>query len=73
MAVLSASEAPKFQVQVAALIIGGGACGMIAALAAKDAGAEPVIVERDAAPSGSTALSSGMIPACGTRQQADCK
>ena len=72
MAVLSASEAPKFQVQVAALIIGGGACGMIAALAAKDAGAEPVIVKRDAAPSGSTALSSGMIPACGTRQQADC-
>ena len=72
MAVLSASDGPKFQAQVDALIIGGGACGMIAALAAKDAGAEPVIVERDAIPSGSTALSSGMIPACGTRQQTDC-
>lgn len=72
MPVLSASDGPKFQAQVDALIIGGGACGMIAALAAKDAGAEPVIVERDAIPSGSTALSSGMIPACGTRQQTDC-
>ena len=71
MAVLKAAEGPVFQVQVPVLIIGGGACGMVAALAAKDAGVTPVIVERDAIPGGSTALSSGMIPACGTRQQTD--
>jgi fumarate reductase flavoprotein subunit len=50
-------------------IIGAGACGLIAALAA--AGAEVVVIERDRTPSGSTALSSGFIPAAGTRWQRD--
>jgi fumarate reductase flavoprotein subunit len=35
-----------------------------------EAGVEPVVVERDAVPSGSTALSAGLIPAAGTRFQA---
>src|SRR5581483_3941413 len=39
------------------------------ALAAKEAGVDPVVVERDAVPSGSTALSAGLIPAAGTRFQ----
>jgi fumarate reductase flavoprotein subunit len=51
------------------VVIGGGACGLVAALAARDAGAEVVVVERDARPSGSTALSSGFIPAAGTPWQ----
>ncbi len=51
------------------LIIGGGACGMVAALTLADAGVECVVLERDALPQGSTALSSGLIPACGTRWQ----
>lgn len=51
------------------LIVGGGACGLIAALAANEAGAEAVVLERDPVPSGSTALSSGMIPAAGTALQ----
>ncbi|MDJ0683656.1 MAG: FAD-dependent oxidoreductase [Alphaproteobacteria bacterium] len=51
-------------------IIGAGACGLVAALSAKEAGAEIVVFERDSAPAGSTALSSGMIPAAGTRLQA---
>jgi fumarate reductase flavoprotein subunit len=42
---------------------------MAAALAISDAGVEAVIFERDSIPAGSTALSSGMIPACVTRQQ----
>ncbi len=50
-------------------IVGAGACGLVAALALKDAGVECVVLERDALPSGSTALSSGFIPACGTRWQ----
>lgn len=51
-------------------IVGGGACGLMAAIALKDAGVDCVVLERDAAPSGSTALSSGFIPAAGTRVQA---
>jgi fumarate reductase flavoprotein subunit len=51
------------------LIIGGGAAGLVAALACLDAGVEPVLVERDPIPRGSTALSAGLIPAAGTRWQ----
>ena len=36
-----------------------------------DTGCQVLVVERDAVPQGSTALSSGMIPACGTRLQAE--
>ncbi len=55
-----------FPLEVPVLVIGGGACGLIAALAAHDAGAEVLVLERDPSPSGSTAMSSGMIPAAGT-------
>jgi len=51
------------------LIIGAGAAGLCAALAAKEAGINAVVIERDAVPSGSTALSAGLIPAAGTRFQ----
>jgi fumarate reductase flavoprotein subunit len=51
------------------VIVGAGACGLTAALAARDAGAEVLVLERDASPSGSTALSSGFIPAAPTRFQ----
>ncbi len=50
-------------------IIGAGACGLTAALMLHDAGVDCVLLERDAAPSGSTALSSGFIPAPGTQVQ----
>ena len=59
----------KFDAQVPLLIIGAGAAGLCAALAAKEVGVEPVLIERDAVPSGSTALSAGLIPAAGTRFQ----
>jgi fumarate reductase flavoprotein subunit len=55
--------------KVPVVIVGAGACGLTAALAARDAGAEVLVLERDASPSGSTALSSGFIPAAGTRYQ----
>ena len=57
--------------QVPLLIVGAGAAGLCAALAAKEAGVEAVLIERDAVPSGSTALSAGLIPAAGTRFQRD--
>ncbi|MBC7602871.1 MAG: FAD-dependent oxidoreductase [Ramlibacter sp.] len=50
-------------------IVGSGACGLAAALTLADAGIECVVLERDAAPAGSTALSSGFIPAPCTRVQ----
>jgi fumarate reductase flavoprotein subunit len=50
-------------------IVGGGACGLVAAIALRDVGVDCVVLERDATPSGSTALSSGFIPAAGTRVQ----
>ncbi len=68
MTVLPAGEA-DFGLTVPVLIVGAGACGIAAALAAHEAGAEAVLLERDRVPAGSTALSSGMIPAAGTRLQ----
>lgn len=63
------ADGVDFPVTVPVLVIGGGACGLIAALAAREAGAEVLVLERDRAPRGSTALSSGFIPAAGTRFQ----
>src|SRR5579885_3130526 len=63
------AEGIAFPVTVPVLVTGGGACGLIAALAARDAGADVLVVERDRTPRGSTALSSGFIPAAGTRFQ----
>ena len=57
--------------QVPLLIIGAGAAGLCAALAAKEGGVEPLVIERDAVPAGSTSLSAGLIPAAGTRFQRD--
>jgi fumarate reductase flavoprotein subunit len=55
--------------KVPVVVIGAGACGLTAALAARDAGAEVLVLERDASPAGSTALSSGFVPASYTRFQ----
>ena len=59
----------KFEYSVPVVVIGAGACGLTAALAATEAGAQVLVLERDATPSGSTALSTGLIPAAGTRFQ----
>ncbi|MHA1568908.1 MAG: FAD-dependent oxidoreductase, partial [Alphaproteobacteria bacterium] len=68
MTILPARGA-DFEMTVPVLVIGAGACGLIAAMSATEAGAGVVVLERDATPRGSTALSSGMIPAAGTRIQ----
>jgi len=67
--VACATGGETFGAQAALLIIGAGAAGLCAALAAKEAGIEPIVIERDTVPSGSTALSAGLIPAAGTRFQ----
>ncbi len=60
---------PTFDVHVPVVIVGGGACGCVAALAAADAGVEVAVLERDAKPSGNTSLSGGQIPGAGTNLQ----
>lgn len=59
----------RFALSVPVVIVGAGACGLVAALAARDAGAEVLVLEQDRVPAGSTALSSGFIPAAHTRFQ----
>lgn len=63
------AEDADFDSEMPVLIVGAGAAGLCAALAASEAGVEPVVIERDAVPAGSTALSAGLIPAAGTRFQ----
>ena len=69
MSVADATKGEAFDADVPLLIIGAGAAGLCAALAAKEEGVTPVVIERDAVPAGSTALSAGLIPAAGTRFQ----
>lgn len=64
-----AAAMPPGTPAVPVAIVGAGACGLTAALALRDAGIEVVLLERDAAPQGSTALSSGFVPAAGTAVQ----
>jgi len=66
-----ASPPAEFDLSVETLIIGAGACGMVAALAAHEAGQDVLLIEADPVPLGSTALSAGLIPAAGTRFQAE--
>lgn len=67
-AVLPAS-AMRADAEVDVAIIGAGACGLVAALRAVEAGADVLVLERDAKPTGSTSMSSGFIPAPATRFQ----
>lgn len=60
---------PTFETELPVAIIGAGAAGLVAALACHAAGVEPLVIERDPVPRGSTSLSAGLIPAAGTRFQ----
>lgn len=65
------ADGVEFEFTVPVVVIGGGAAGMVAALAAHEQGTGVLVLERDALPQGSTALSAGLIPAPGTRWQRD--
>ena len=62
-------SAARFDTTASVVVIGAGGAGATAALAARSAGAEVLVLDRDAAPSGATACSSGMVPAAGTAEQ----
>ena len=70
MSILKPNEA-KFVGDVDVVVIGGGGCGLCAALAARGAGADVVVLEKDRVALGSTAMSTGLIPGAGTRFQAE--
>jgi fumarate reductase flavoprotein subunit len=53
------------------LVIGGGGAGLCAALSAAEQGAQVIICEKTGVLGGATMLSSGKIPAVGTKQQQD--
>lgn len=67
--VFRADEMPPGTVQASVAIVGAGACGLTAALMLRDAGIDCVLLERDERAQGSTALSSGFVPAAGTAVQ----
>lgn len=67
--IVRAPAMPEDTPEIPVCIVGGGACGLTAAIRLRDAGVDCVVLERDATPSGSTALSSGFIPAALTRLQ----
>jgi fumarate reductase flavoprotein subunit len=58
-----------FDTKIQVAVIGAGACGLCAAMAAKEGGAEVLVLERDDPPTGSTSLSTGLIPAAATKLQ----
>ena len=62
---------PRFSATVPVLVAGGGACGLTAALSARDAGAEVLVLERDPTPQGTSSMSQGTMCAAGTRMQRD--
>lgn len=56
-----------FETDVA--VVGSGGCGLTAAIAAAQGGAETIVFEKQERPWSNTARSGGMIPAAGTRFQ----
>ncbi|MEM9532611.1 MAG: FAD-dependent oxidoreductase [Pseudomonadota bacterium] len=68
MAILSPSEA-AFGFEIPVAIIGGGSCGLSAALAVQHGGSDALVLERDTTPLGTTAMSTGLIPGAGSQLQ----
>ena len=62
-------DSADFSAHVPIIVAGGGACGLVAALAAHDAGAEVIVIERDPLPQGSTSMSLGALCASGSTDQ----
>ncbi|MBM3505287.1 MAG: FAD-dependent oxidoreductase [Alphaproteobacteria bacterium] len=68
MNVLPIGEA-RFGTTAPVVIAGGGGTGLTAALAARAAGADVVVLERHPVPLGNTSMSSGLIPGPGSALQ----
>ena len=60
---------PEFEFSIPVAIVGAGACGLTAALAARDQGVDVIVLERDKRPWGSTSMSLGAVCGVRTREQ----
>ncbi|MES2999203.1 MAG: FAD-dependent oxidoreductase [Pseudomonadota bacterium] len=59
----------SWDMEVDVLVVGAGACGLAAAIAAHDAGAQVAILEKRDQPGGNSSLSTGSVPGAGSRFQ----
>ena len=60
---------PSWDLETELLVIGAGACGLMAAFVAARQGVQVVVIEKSRKAGCNTELASGSIPACGTRFQ----
>ena len=60
--IVRAPHMPEDTLRVPVVIVGGGSCGLTAAIALRMANIDCVVLERDERATGSTALSSGFKP-----------
>jgi fumarate reductase flavoprotein subunit len=59
----------RFDLETDVVVVGGGGCGLTAAIAAAKGGAEVLVLEKQGRPACNTARSGGMVPAAGSRFQ----
>ena len=59
----------RFDPETDVVVVGGGGCGLTAAIAAAQGGAEVLVLEKQDRPACNTARSGGMVPAAGSRFQ----
>lgn len=64
-----AAQATPFEASYDLVVVGAGACGMVAALAASDAGKSVLVLEKLDKPGGNSTLSTGSVPGANTRFQ----
>ena len=62
-------EELTWDIEVDILVVGAGGCGLVAALAAAELGAQVFVVEKEKIAGGNTSLSQAMVPAAGSRRQ----
>ena len=63
------TETVDAMADIPVIVIGGGGTGLCAALAVRDAGKDVFVIERDKQPLGTTSMSTGLIPAAGSKIQ----
>ena len=68
-AVLLSTVKEKWDFQSDVLIVGAGGAGLVAAITAREAGCEVVVLEEGPVVGGTTAVSGGMVQAAGTKAQ----
>jgi fumarate reductase flavoprotein subunit len=66
---MMARDTGEYEVEVDVVVVGAGGCGLTAAIAAANEGAQVICLEKSRKPLSNTARSGGMIPAAGTRFQ----